>query len=181
MQVIKNYLEVEVLPNALIIFDIDDTLIRFPNLGKVWWNTKMNHFLEEMNGDSVKARNKTLTSWINHISLEIPEHINSESFSRFITRAKDRNCHIIFLTARDSKIAHLTELHLGICGIEFESADLYHNEDKANALLHILEEPRFETKEHIIVIDDMLHNLENIRNNLIDYHLYLYKFGDDDL
>jgi hypothetical protein len=180
MQIIQNYLEVEVLPNALIIFDIDDTLIRFPDLGKLWWNNKMKHFLEELN-DAKEARNKTLTSWIDHISVQTPEHINSKSFSKFVAKAIDRNCDIVFLTARDPKITHLTELHLGICGIEFESADLYHNEDKATALSQILKEPRFETKEHIIVIDDMLHNLENIRNNITNRILYLYKFGDDDI
>jgi hypothetical protein len=164
MQVIQNYLEVEIIPNALIIFDIDDTLIRFPDLGKVWWNNQMDKFLKELNNPR-EARNKTLTTWIDHISVQTPEHINSKSFSRFITRAKDHNCNIIFLTARDPKITHLTELHLGICGIEFESTDLYHNEDKATALANILKEPRFATKEHI--------------NLMTDRSLYLYKFGDD--
>jgi hypothetical protein len=180
MQVIHNYLEVEIIPNALIIFDIDDTLIRFPDLGKVWWNNKMRAFLKEVD-DPKEARNKTLSTWINHISVQTPEHINYESFKKFVARAIDKNCDIIFLTARDPKITHLTELHLGLCGIEFESEDLYHNENKGKAIADILKEPRFTDKNNIIVIDDMLHNLENIANNINNKNIYLYKFGSDDL
>ena len=178
MRVIHSYNEVEIMPNSLIIFDIDDTVIKFPDLGKAWWNAKEAANLEKL-GSPAKARQATLDEWIHLISVYDPIHINEPVFKNFIEAATAANCHIIFLTARDSSLASLTEFHLDTCRIQVDSRDIYYSLNKAEAINKIIEEPRFTNCKSIIVIDDMLHNLVNIREHVEGPPLHLYKFGAD--
>ena len=176
---INSYKEIDIIPNSLIVFDIDDTLIKFNELGKTWWNAEMIKNKSLYNGDETKTRNATLKSWIEHIQIYDPVHINKADFDEVLLKALARRCHIIFLTARDPSISHLTELHLNKCGISYNYRDLYHSENKGAALKQILREERFQPYEHIIVVDDMLHNLVNINDTIKSNHsLYLYLFSE---
>ena len=37
MKQIKNYDEIIISPNTLVIMDIDDTIIKFKSMNKTWW------------------------------------------------------------------------------------------------------------------------------------------------
>jgi hypothetical protein len=176
---INSYKEIDIIPISLIVFDIDDTLIKFNELGKTWWDAEMIKNKALNRGDFEKARSATLKSWIEHIQIYDPVHINKEDFDAVLLKALARRCHIIFLTARDHSISHLTELHLNKCGIKYDYRDLYHSENKGAALKQILREERFQSYENIIVVDDMLHNLVSINDSIKSHHsLYLYLFSE---
>jgi hypothetical protein len=176
---ISTYKEIDIIPNSLIVFDIDDTLIKFNELGKSWWDSEMIKNKKVHNNDFNKARETTLKTWIEQIQIHKPVHIDKDAFEGLLLKALTRRCHIIFLTARDASIRHLTEKHLEACGIKYYHRDLYHSENKGLALKNILKEERFQHYKHIIVVDDMLHNLVNINDTIKSNHnLYLYLFRE---
>lgn len=176
---IGTYKEIDIIPNSLIVFDIDDTLIKFNELGKSWWDAEMLQNKKLYNNDFNKARDATLKAWIDKIQIYTPVHINKTSFDDLLLKALARRCHIIFLTARDNSIRHLTEMHLEACGIKYYDRDLYHSENKGLALKNILKEERFQHYKHIIVVDDMLHNLVSINDAIkTNHNLYLYLFSE---
>jgi hypothetical protein len=176
---ISTYKEIDIIPNSLIVFDIDDTLIKFNELGKSWWDVEMIKNKKAYNNDFNKARETTLKTWIEQIQIYKPVHIDKAAFEELLLKALTRRCHIIFLTARDPSIRHLTEMHLHDCGIKYYHRDLYHSENKGLALKNILKEERFQHYKHIIVVDDMLHNLVSINDTIKSNHnLYLYLFRE---
>lgn len=176
MKEINDYSQIEIILNSLVVFDIDETIIKFPQLGKDWWKNKLNHY-NAIYGDHHKAEINALEDWIEHVKINKPEMINKDSFIEFFNSALDNNCKIIFLTARNEKLKDITYehlLHLDIINHN-KVYDIYFNENKGEELEKILSKEEF---NDIIFIDDLEENLKDVSNHLYEkYNLNLYHFN----
>ncbi len=173
---IDDYSKISIIPNSLVVFDIDDTLINFPELDKNWWYDRFKY-----NFDIVKNKEEadklTLEEWIHKVKIMTPIAINSNGFSTFADEILKQNCKIIFLTARQIKIKELTEHHLKQCDIYIDSDSIFFSENKGEELFKILNQESYKNYFDIIFVDDMLHNLNNVYNKLNNkYKLSLYHF-----
>ncbi len=173
---ISDYSEIKIAPNSLVVFDIDDTLISFPELEKSWWSDRFKYNFNLVNNKE-EADKLTLEEWIHKVKIMTPKAINSNSFSSFTDELLKQNCKIIFLTARQIKIKELTEHHLKQCDIYIDSDAIFFSEDKGEELFKILNQKSYKDYSNIIFVDDMIHNLINVYNKLNGkYKLSLYHF-----
>jgi hypothetical protein len=179
MNQINDYSQIRIIKDSLIVFDIDDTVIKFPELGKTWWKNKFDNYYKLYN-DYDKADILTLEEWVQNVTIMEPTMINKESFIDFFDKALENNCKIIFLTARNEKLKDLTYQHLIHCDFipsNIITNNVYFSEDKGTKLKNILNLPEYFGIKNVIFIDDIQDNLKDVYNHLyFDYDLDLYQF-----
>lgn len=170
-ETINKFKDIKIIPNSLFIIDIDDTLIKFENINFSWWINIINkYFLITKNIDqSEKLAND---EWINVIKTKKPFLVDNYIYD-FINKLKLNNCKIILLTARDKRLKKMTELHLSKVNLLFN--DIYYNKNKGQELKKILKILN-KNFDDIIIVDDRVFNLIDIKKELKDYnyniHLY---------
>lgn len=152
-QTIKNYDEIEILPNSIIMIDIDNTIIKFGKLYKNWWKDNEPNALE---------------GWLKIIKEEKPEILDENEFTKLLNEVKNTNSEIIYITARDEELRELTNKHLIDCGIL--TTEIYHAYPKGKKIIEIYKEKsRTKQIQNIIFIDDQYYNIE-------DAEIYLSKY-----
>jgi hypothetical protein len=168
---ITSFDQIEIIPESLVVFDIDDTLIRFDGIDLKWWKNKIKKYIV-MTRDEQLAESMANSDLIKIMNTYDPELVDNQVHN-FITRLQESNCHIILLTARDENIRELTIRHLQSVNLNFEH--IYFNQNKGDELKKIVSE-QYEHISNIIMIDDMMANLEDIKQKFSDsnYTIKLY-------
>ena len=59
---IINYHQINLIKDALIVFDIDETILKFKDISQVWWDSNYNEYYRIY--DIHSARQKVLNKWI---------------------------------------------------------------------------------------------------------------------
>ena len=169
---ITKFKQVNLIPNSLIVIDIDDTLIKYDGIDFAWWKNKVNKYYSVTKNDELSEvlANK---DWMKLIEKCDPELVD-DCVHYFIEQTKNHQCHIILLTARNNVITDLTRNHLNKVDLYFEH--IYFNENKGDELVRIVQNNYIDCTD-IIVIDDREANLIDIQNkmDLTKYKLHLYK------
>lgn len=162
LRVINSYSAITLVARSLVVFDIDDTLVHFPDYDLIWWNAKKAGYEQSMSKE--EADRETLLDWraaVHHID---PQPIDKDGFLQFYAKAKAADCDIIFLTARSEKLKEITHRHLKNSVMECDEADVFFGEDKGPSLISILQERR--AYHHVIFVDDLVKNHESVRTSL---------------
>jgi len=176
MIIINEYLQIKIIIDSLIVFDIDDTIMHFEGIDNKWWDNRYNKYLEKYDNDHKKAKSMAIKDWVNHVTENNPKLINEENFREFIDRAYENNCKIIFLTARDHSLREITENHFQICNLNDFIEDIYFSENKGLTLKEIIN-TQFNDVKNIIFIDDLERNLNSVKKEISESHeLQLYLF-----
>ncbi len=174
MNLIKKFNQIQIIPGSLVVFDIDDTLIKFDGIDLKWWKNKVKKYM-------VMTRNEQLAEIMaNNDLMKIMEkcepELVDENIYDFINLLSNSGCKIILLTARDELSKELTIKHLKSVKLEFD--EIYFNQNKGDELLNIYNS-KYSNIKDIIVIDDIEKNLQDIENKLscenINLHLYNIK------
>lgn len=175
MLTITNYSQIKIIPNSLVVFDIDDTIMHFPEMDKTWWKRRFDE-LFVLHQDYKKTDQYVLREWIHNAYNMDPQHIDEDEFFHLIDKLHANNCKIIFLTARGEQLRDITHEHFRKCNININNNDLYHNENKGDELKKIVF-TRFPHIHDIIFIDDVKRNLDDVYNKLYQHkNLHLYHF-----
>jgi hypothetical protein len=169
---ISKFAQVKLIPSALIVIDIDDTLIKYDGIDFAWWKNKFNKYYS-ITKDYDLSDNLANQDWIKLIKKCDPELVD-DCVHQFVNKAKSLQTHIILLTARNSIIKNLTVEHLTKVDLYFEH--IYFNENKGDELVQIVNS-NYSNCTDIIVIDDKEQNLIDIRDKIDSskYTLHLYR------
>jgi len=160
----------------LIIFDIDETILKYKNIDKKWWQNKFMYYYELTNSYEL-ANELSMKDWIIHIHEIEPQHTEINSFNKLLKfiNVINKNKNIIdieFLTARDDILKNITIKHLR----KFLPENLQINISFSNGSNKA---PYINTNyNNIIFIDDLLSNLQDVYkvyNNKIQYYLFEMK------
>lgn len=154
---IVSFAAVMVPQRALVVLDIDDTVMRFAELGRGWWRDREKELAAAYSSDVV--RELVMREWIDGAHIYQPLLTDPDSFPQFLERLWAADAHLVFLTARHAELRKLTELHMSACGIEVETEQLIFARQKGGALKALVEAQGF---KDVIFIDDMEHNLEDV-------------------
>jgi hypothetical protein len=163
-------------PKTLVVLDIDETILRFQQINKEWWDDTYTRLLPYY-------KEKTFTHvellWIKYISNNKPILLDKDNFYIFLENIKNENSELILLTARNESISFLTMKHLESCGLDINLSQVFYNKNKGEELQKIVT-TIFPNIENILFVDDLEENLTNIQhvfNNdeLSKYNLELYK------
>lgn len=162
---IKNYNEIEVLPNSLVIFDLDETIIRFPYITAKWWdNTKKAYELI----NEKTADNRAYSDWFYIINQYNPSMLDFNEFNKLLLRIKDTNSSFIIVTARNIQLKDITLKHLETFNI---NCDVFYTSDKGIVINAI---KRNYIYNHIIFIDDnekYIKQVNELNPEIITYHM----------
>jgi hypothetical protein len=158
---IKSFRDVHVPTKALVVLDIDDTVMRFEELGRSWW-AKKEAELTAIHGYA-KAREEVMQQWVAGAHIYMPILTDPDDFPKFLTRVFDAGAHLVFLTARSADLRQLTEFHMTSCGIDVESERIYFSREKGATLKSIVGSGGF---SKVVFIDDMEHNIESVLSEL---------------
>jgi len=146
---IKNYDEINILPNTLVIMDLDETIIQFRGINETWWQ-----YYKRTKGELLAYR-----EWLKHISKTLPELLDSIEFSRLMNRIQQTNSRMVILTARSIKLCELTLQQLTHCNIHLPLEDIYFS-DKKGKITHDLKK-RY-AYSNIVFVDDKKNNIDDV-------------------
>ncbi len=171
---INSFDQIEIIPESLVVFDIDDTLIKFDGIDIKWWKNKVKKYMV-ITRDEQLAESMANLDLIKIMNTCDPELVDNQVHD-FITRLIESNCEIILLTARDTSIRELTIRHLQSVNLNFDQ--IYFNQNKGDELKKIVNE-RYPNISNIIMIDDIISNLEDIKEKFSDtnYSVKLYNIN----
>ncbi len=126
---INKYSDIKIIENSLIVFDIDDTIIKFDLIDKEWWKNKFNYYFNLCKNNE-EADNLVLKDWKSYINNNNPKLINKNDLFNFINKSIKKNCTIIFLTARDITLKNITEKHFDTCELSYYKNNIYYSKYK---------------------------------------------------
>jgi hypothetical protein len=149
MAKLDSFRDVSIPPNALVVLDIDDTTLKFEEMGRQWWAKK----------EAEVGREETMRIWVENAHIFTPVLTEPYELPKFMNRMFEAGAHLVFLTARSAELRELTELHLSGCGISIDSQYVYFSREKGECLKSIVLSGGF---KHVIFIDDMEHNVESV-------------------
>jgi hypothetical protein len=165
---ISSFSEIEVVPNSLVILDIDETVLTFPQITKHWWKEKIGYYYD-ITTDIHLAEKYALDEW-RHIAYSTdPIQLDSENQLKFIDNIYQNNCELIFLTARNEDLSCITYNHLRHINIDNRHL-VYFDENKGEKFYEIISS-LYQNCENITFVDDLIINLDKIVNAINKYEL----------
>jgi hypothetical protein len=170
---ITKFSQIKLIPNSLIVLDIDDTIIKFDKINIQWWHDTFDkHYV--VTKDYVRADFLSLDEWISHVTITEPKLVDDEIYN-WIGLTNKFNCDLIFLTARNLSLKDITQLHLNKVNLYGDESKIYFNRNKGDELLSIAN-GEYLHKKNIIVVDDVESNLTDIQDKFTDssFNLHLY-------
>jgi phosphoglycolate phosphatase-like HAD superfamily hydrolase len=158
---IHNYDEIDVLPDSLVIMDLDETLIQFDGMYDTWWQDNLIHSTEL----------EVYRRWIQLISFTMPSMLDEYEFNNLLRRIKQTNSRLVILTARTAKLCEITLQQLVYCNIIIPLDDIYFS-DKKGRMAHSIK--RRYTYSNVIFVDDKKSNIKDVKiwiPDAICYHI----------
>jgi hypothetical protein len=160
--------------NTLILCDIDDTVLTFKHLDKdfmYFYNMIKQDFPDE---DIDFIVNEARDFYNTYRSYNKPIHTDYEGFTNMVTKLKNKNSNICFLTARNEEFKDYTKKDLNNIGINYDDFIIYFTGDKMSKGEYIKNNINLENINEIIFIDDY----DNYLKSVIDLYpnIICYKF-----
>lgn len=171
---ITKFEQIEIIPSSLVVFDIDETLLKFDGIDHKWWKNKFNKYYR-LTQNYELAESMSHNDWIKIVKIAEPELVDIKVHN-FIDLLYDNDCKIILLTARNQILKEITNEHIDKINLNINKNNIYFNEEKGNELYRIITDIYPEIK-NIMVIDDLEENLIDIQSKMknTNYNLHLYK------
>lgn len=146
---IRTFAHVPVQPRTLFAIDLDDTTWKysFPFDGN-------------------------LLEWKEQVKQSAPELVDPIHFREFLERVRtESSCHLLFLTARDADLYGVTCTQLKrFVDIPYSLA-LTGGQPKGPVLRHLLD-TKFSNCEHVVFVDDLIENIENVHKEVPHAHVF---------
>lgn len=175
---IRSFSEIEILPNTLVVCDIDDTLIHHPFLNGSWMDILRLFFSIETQKKLGRPDNeiatKLLNEYLDEVMISRPiEHTDKSGFFEMVEKADK----VVFLTARSPNSVEFTSRNLWSVGVDTNNHDLHFSymTPKGEYIMNHFFELLI-TYDHIVFIDDQIYNLDNVLSQVAHPGLRVYKF-----
>lgn len=171
---ITRFEQITIIPSSLVVFDIDETLLKFDGVDQKWWRNKFNKYYT-LTKNYELADSMSHNDWIKIVKIAEPELVDNK-IHNFIDLLYENDCKIILLTARNQILKETTNEHIKKLNLNVNKDNIYFNSNKGEELLKIITESYSEIK-NIIVVDDLEENLIDIQKKMENtvYNLLLYK------
>ena len=161
------------IPNSLLVLDIDETIIKYDNINRIWRSNTFNKHYSITN-DYDHANNLSHDEWLRYIQTNEPKLVD-DNFFEWFESANEHKCELIFLTARQKHYSNITYEHLNKVKLLFDKSQIYFNRNKGDELYSIAT-VKYPHIQNIIVVDDVQSNLTDILEKFTDssFNLHLY-------
>jgi hypothetical protein len=174
---IKSFTEIELHSPTLIVFDVDDTILRYEHIDRDWWKAISDrHFAEH--GDRLKADMLTYVSWHDEICATEPLHTDEEGIKDLLERAKQLHCKIIFLTARKDESHEITSKHLTALGIEHDEIYYANITGNKGEILNQVITDKYPDFHDYVFVDDVESNVLKVKE-YVNKDIRCFKFAGE--
>ena len=175
---ITSFFQVDVSHNTLVVLDIDETILQFPEIHEKWWHRKHKYYSDLIGTHDHKTINSLAYSdWLNYVTETNPVHTDKTGLFDLFERIKKSNSHVIFLTARFDDTEELTYSHLKYLGISEIPVHFTSMGPKGVHLNKIIDD-KYLHVENVVFVDDMDHNLHNV-GTIVTKNVKRFKFVDE--
>jgi len=174
---ISNLDKITLIENSLVVLDIDETIMTHREINGNWWKDKINFYLE-IHHKFELAQEYAYNDWKEYVMSTPPELINYSSFFNFLQEINNKNCQLIFITARNKDLENLTIDHFKRLNLEFMIPNIYYTKEKGLLLKDLLR-LKYQNFNNIVFVDDLIENLYMVFFEIgcePDRQLELYQF-----
>jgi uncharacterized HAD superfamily protein len=173
---IISFRDVKMCQNALIVFDIDDTVLGYKEFSHDYFHNQLKYHKRNTSCENT-IMNNAVNDWFNLVKQSTPHHMDEEGFFDLMNKINDNNSNHIFLTARNPKFKDITENHLNKIKINHKNIYYVAGGNKGEILKNIIKDhPEY---NKIIFIDDMRKNLIDVYKTFghkIDLYHFVKKY-----
>lgn len=149
--------------DSLVVMDLDDTLISFPEIHATWWkDTKENY---KLTVDDENADILTFQEWVAFMSSHIPE-LDKDAYIDLLEKVNKTDSTLIIVTARKSYLEDITRTQLDQCGID---AEIYFSHEKGKLINSIRKKYKH---IHLVFADDNINNVNDVKLHNPDASVY---------
>jgi len=173
---VQKFSEIEILPNTLVLCDIDDTLLHHPAINNYWVkivNTFFYMKIHALTGEyDTKQSNEETNRYVDEVFARVPiQHTDRDGFFKMVERSSD----FAFVTARYEEARGFTYDNLRGLDIDPNVYKVYFcgHIPKGEYIKRTFDLTKY---EHVIFIDDQTRNLENVFLVVSHPGLKLYRF-----
>jgi hypothetical protein len=162
--------------NSLYVIDLDDTLFYYPNLGKKWWNERMEYKMTYENKTFKQADHELFYDWEAEVPKSQAVYTDEIESKKLFEDCKSLNSDVIFLTARYDRLEEITKKHINQLYPNLNYPVFFSNEKpKGEKLREIFNEKKIDNKyETIHFIDDLTRNCSSISKEFPNANTYLF-------
>jgi hypothetical protein len=174
--IINSFSQIYLSSKTLIICDIDDTLLYFPNIHPFSYDNLMKYYIS-LNNDETKAHEMTINyiNWLYKIST--PFHTDMYGFYDILNRLNNfPQSNICFLTARSGNYENreFTKNNFTSIGLDYYKFDVHYSSNIPKGE-YIKNNINISNYDNIIFIDDKEFNIQNV-NLYFGSRIKCYKF-----
>ena len=169
---IISFRDVKIYQNALIVFDIDDTVLGYKEISHDYFYKQLTHHKKYSSCENT-IMNNAVNDWFNLVKQSTPHHMDEVGFVDLIKEINDNNSNHLFLTARNPRFKDITEKHLNKIKINHKNIYYVAGGNKGEILKDIIKD--YPEYNKIIFIDDMEKNLIDVYKTFGD-KIDLYHF-----
>lgn len=163
---IYSFKNIEIKENTLVICDIDNTILHFPNCIK-----KIKEIIKSISDDD----DIELPYLLNMYKLtNKPEPTDFIGFSNLLNKLENNNGKLIFLTARTEQPHEPTKKHLNTIGIDSNKFEIYYTNNKITKGEFIKNNIDLSNWSNIIFIDDFETNINSVINYFPEIKCYQF-------
>ena len=179
-RIIDDFARIQLEENALVVLDIDDTLITFGEI-KTWWADNLEKY-RLLYGNENDANTRLTADWYARASTIPPVLTDKVSLAAFFAECDRKNCKVICLTARHGASKPVTDANMAAVGLAHLPVFFTDGENKGHVLRAIITDqflPYSAYKDRrIVFVDDQPLNLHNVNNSMSkEYHIQCYKYN----
>lgn len=172
---ITSFFEVQLKSNSLLVLDIDETVMSYPQFNSNWWKAiYLKHYQAVQDCD--EANRLTYDEWMEEMHRTTPSHMDEFGLNCLLGKAEELNVQVIFLTARPKDLHPITHKHLRYLNVPHTQEDLYYSSgsDKGTVLESIIRE-KYGYINDVVFIDDLETNLQDVMQRC-SKNVRAYKF-----
>lgn len=159
---IRNFAQLPVQKRTLYVIDVDETVLYFREIPGSFW-------------DDGRPKEEALREWRTLVQSSEPIPTDPIFLPIFLERITHEESCILFLTARDFDLSALTQAHLSKVHVRVPFELVCTSGDPKGKLLKWLWKHKYSREcDHIIFIDDLLTNLEDVQRELPDASAFLF-------
>ena len=171
LKYISSFKNVKIEKKTLIMCDIDDTILTFYpyDWNKMYQFNLMRYKTPEM------AMNITNQQWYDIVTYSVPYMTDKEGFFDMLKRIMETDSLIVFVTARHIDFKDLAYKHFKDIGIENYKYYIHFCGSKSKGD-YILKNVYMKGFKKIIFIDDLMHNLIDVKSKIPSCDCYSFKY-----
>lgn len=176
MSQVVTFAHVEVVPNTLVLLDIDETILFYDGIDEDWWSERIDYHATSSQCGKETAMLLSIDDWFRHISCHRPRHTDRAGLDALLRSIEDTHSHLLFITARDPKYKPITIDHLRRLGLQ-RVEDRVHYLGGCPKGDYIQTNLDTSSYARVVFIDDLTKNIASVTGALTrDGKLRAYQF-----